>query len=93
MLFCDPMFIFREDGDFVEGMILSTQKEIYDESVSTCLFILLEGERKLSLSVESKHPFRMSILSAVHCLVLFSPSDNCHVGWCKQDGMVPIANR
>ncbi len=52
-----------------EGTMLSTQKEMYDETVSTCSLMLLEVERRLSQSVDSKHPCRDWILSSVHCLM------------------------
>lgn len=47
-----------------EGIMLSTQKELYDVTVLTYLS-MSEGERRLSQSVASKHPCRVRILSSV----------------------------
>lgn len=48
-----------------EGIMLSTQKEMYDVTVSTYSVMSSEGGRKLSQSVASKHLWRVRMRSAI----------------------------
>ena len=50
-------------------MMLSTQKEMYEDTVSTYSLMLLEGARRLSQSVDSEHSSRVQMLSLVHWLM------------------------
>lgn len=65
----DPGFVVVVDGDRFEGIMLSTQKEMYDVTVLTCSSMSSEGQRRLSQSVALKHPCKVRILSTVHCLM------------------------
>lgn len=50
------------------GMTLSTQKEIYADTVSTCSLMLEEDDVRMFQSVISKQPCSLSMLSGVLCL-------------------------
>ncbi len=54
------------------GMTLSTQKEMCEETASTCSLILMDGAMRLFQSVDSKHPCSPMMLSLIHCFMVLT---------------------
>lgn len=82
--------LLRKNCDLFGVSILSKQKEMYDETMSTCSLIFLDGAMKSFQSAASKHPSRLSMLSPVHCLMVLiilscslqPVSRLVHAEWC-----------
>lgn len=65
-----------------DGMMLSTQNEVYEVTVSTCSLLLYKGERSLWIQSIFHHPLFDGFKK------LLSPPDYRCVCWSRQDGVV-----